>query len=61
MRTPTAMGLEPTLSGNRSEDEGLFVRQHEYWAQTLIAALDKDDGGDGGSTVRQVDRLRVAA
>jgi benzoate/toluate 1,2-dioxygenase alpha subunit len=57
----TAMGLEPTLSGNRSEDEGLFVRQHEYWAQTLIAALDKDDGGDGGSTVRQVDRLRVAA
>ena len=55
------MGLEPTLSGKRSEDEGLFVRQHEYWAQTLIAALDKDDGGDGGSTVRQVDRLRVAA
>jgi benzoate/toluate 1,2-dioxygenase alpha subunit len=56
-----AMGLEPTLSGSRSEDEGLFVRQHEYWAQTLIAALDKDGGGDGGSTVRQVDRLRVAA
>ena len=55
-----AMGLEPTLSGSRSEDEGLFVRQHAYWAQTLIAALDKD-GGDGGSIVRQVDRLRVAA
>ena len=35
-----AMGLEPLISGNRSEDEGLFVRQHEYWAQTLIAALD---------------------
>ena len=57
-----AMGLEPTLSGNRSEDEGLFVRQHEFWAQTLIAALDKGGGGDnGGSTARQVDRLRVAA
>lgn len=56
-----AMGLEPTLSGNRSEDEGLFVRQHEYWAQTLIAAIDRDGGGDGGSTIRQVDRLQVAA
>jgi len=56
-----AMGLEPTLSGNRSEDEGLFVRQHEFWAQTLIAALDKGGGDNGGSTVRQVDRLRVAA
>lgn len=39
-----AMGLEPLVSGNRSEDEGLFVRQHEYWAQTLIAALDKTNG-----------------
>jgi len=56
-----AMGLEPTLSGNRSEDEGLFVRQHEYWAQTLIAGLEKDGGGDGGSTIRQVDGLQVAA
>jgi benzoate/toluate 1,2-dioxygenase alpha subunit len=26
----TAMGLEPILSGERSEDEGLFVRQHEF-------------------------------
>ncbi|MGO4686641.1 Rieske 2Fe-2S domain-containing protein [Brevundimonas sp. 2YAF1] len=43
-----AMGLEPLISGNRSEDEGLFVRQHEYWAQTLIEALDRDGGGDGG-------------
>jgi benzoate/toluate 1,2-dioxygenase alpha subunit len=55
------MGLEPILSGDRSEDEGLFVRQHEYWAKTLISALDKDGGGDGGSAVRHVDRLRVAA
>lgn len=37
-----AMGLEPLISGDRSEDEGLFVRQHEYWAQTLIAALDAE-------------------
>jgi benzoate/toluate 1,2-dioxygenase alpha subunit len=37
-----ALGLKPMLSGERSEDEGLFVRQHEYWAHTLIAALDRD-------------------
>lgn len=39
-----ATGLEPLMSGDRSEDEGLFVRQNEYWAQTLIAALDRDGG-----------------
>ncbi|MBU2419202.1 MAG: Rieske 2Fe-2S domain-containing protein [Alphaproteobacteria bacterium] len=46
-----AMGLEPLISGNRSEDEGLFVRQHEYWAQTLIAAIDKGGDGDGGQAI----------
>jgi benzoate/toluate 1,2-dioxygenase alpha subunit len=56
----TAMGLEPLLSGNLSEDEGLFVRQHEYWAQTLIAAIDRDgDGGDGRAMPRPA--LGVAA
>jgi len=45
-----ALGITPILSGERSEDEGLFVRQHEYWAQTLIAALDRQDGdGDDGA------------
>lgn len=34
-----AVGLQPLLSGERSEDEGLFVRQHEYWAEALKAAL----------------------
>ena len=34
-----AIGLEPLLSGERSEDEGLFVRQHEFWAETLKAAV----------------------
>ncbi len=56
-----AMGIEPLLSGERSEDEGLFVRQHEYWAQSLIAAIDRDGGGNGGATLRPVDRLEVAA
>jgi len=56
-----AMGLEPTLSGSRSEDEGLFVRQHKYWMRTLIAAIDRDGGGGGGSMIPQVDRLEAAA
>ena len=55
-----AMGLEPLLSGNRSEDEGLFVRQHEYWAQTLIAALDAP-GGDDGAKAASKPVLGVAA
>jgi len=33
------MGMKPLLSGERSEDEGLFVCQHEYWARTMRAAL----------------------
>ncbi len=33
------LGLAPLLSGQRSEDEGLFVRQHDYWAKTLLAGL----------------------
>jgi benzoate/toluate 1,2-dioxygenase subunit alpha len=49
-----AMGLSPILSGARSEDEGLFVRQHSFWASTLIAALDK------GSDDHRLDRGRVA-
>ena len=34
-----AVGLKPLLSGERSEDEGLFVRQHEHWAGVLRAAI----------------------
>ena len=36
-----AMGMSPLLSSERSEDEGLFVRQHEYWAKVLLAAIDE--------------------
>ncbi|WP_150293800.1 Rieske 2Fe-2S domain-containing protein [Sphingobium estronivorans] len=38
-----AIGLKPLLSGDRSEDEGLFVRQHEYWAEALIAGIGQDE------------------
>lgn len=31
--------LAPALSGVRTEDEGLFVLQHQYWQQTMINAL----------------------
>jgi len=34
-----SQGLSPLLSSERSEDEGLFVRQHEFWAQALTTAL----------------------
>lgn len=56
-----AQGLEPLLSGSRSEDEGLFVRQHDYWAKALIAALDKHGGDNGGASERPIDRLKAAA
>lgn len=36
-----AMGMNPLLSSERSEDEGLFVRQHEYWAKVMLAAIDE--------------------
>jgi len=37
-----AMGLNPLLSSERSEDEGLFVRQHEYWARAMVAGMKRD-------------------
>lgn len=37
-----AMGMNPLLSSERSEDEGLFVRQHEYWAKAMLAGIDRD-------------------
>ena len=38
-----AMGINPKLSGIRTEDEGLFLMQHQYWAETLKEALDKEE------------------
>ncbi len=39
------MGLNPLLSGERSEDEGLFVCQHEHWAQVMRQALEAEKAG----------------
>ena len=38
------MGLMPLISGERSEDEGLFVCQHEYWVHVMRDALKKEQG-----------------
>jgi benzoate/toluate 1,2-dioxygenase alpha subunit len=39
-----SMGLKPRISGERSEDEGLFVCQHEYWVHVMRDALKKEQG-----------------
>jgi benzoate/toluate 1,2-dioxygenase alpha subunit len=40
-----AMGMTPLVSGGRSEDEGLFVCQHNYWAESMQKALAKEREG----------------
>ena len=39
------MGMKPLLSGERSEDEGLFVCQHNYWAQVMRQAVQQERAG----------------
>ncbi|MDG0024710.1 Rieske 2Fe-2S domain-containing protein [Trinickia sp. Y13] len=41
------MGLNPRISGERSEDEGLFVSQHEYWADVMREALRQEQAEAG--------------
>jgi benzoate/toluate 1,2-dioxygenase alpha subunit len=41
----TKMGLKPVISGERSEDEGLFVVQHEYWVNVMRDALKQEQAG----------------
>lgn len=36
------LGINPLLSGERSEDEGLFVCQHDYWLSAMKDALAKE-------------------
>ncbi|KAF1023886.1 MAG: 2-halobenzoate 1,2-dioxygenase large subunit [Paracidovorax wautersii] len=43
------MGLKPLLSGERSEDEGLFVRQHAYWAEVMRQALAREGDESSGA------------
>ena len=39
------MGMTPLLSGERSEDEGLFVCQHAYWAKQMREAVQQEREG----------------
>ncbi len=36
------MGIKPIVSGIKSEDEALFVTQHEFWKNTLIESIEKN-------------------
>lgn len=37
-----AMGMNPLLSGERSEDEGLYICQHQYWLDVMQAAVEQE-------------------
>jgi benzoate/toluate 1,2-dioxygenase alpha subunit len=37
-----SIGLQPLMSGLRTEDEGLFVVQHKYWQEALQRALSAE-------------------
>lgn len=37
-----SMGMKPLLSGERSEDEGLYICQHQYWLDVMKAGLEKE-------------------
>ncbi|MDQ0507117.1 benzoate 1,2-dioxygenase large subunit [Xanthobacter agilis] len=37
-----AIGLKPLLSGAKTEDEGLFMLQHQYWKDTLARAARRE-------------------
>ncbi len=39
-----ALGLNPILSGAKTEDEGLFVVQHQYWRDSMLRALQAEKG-----------------
>ena len=48
------MGLEPILSGPRTEDEGLFVKQHAYWAERLKQALSHEREAQAATASKEV-------
>lgn len=37
-----AMNIHPIISGIKSEDEGLFITQHEYWKDSLKEGIAKE-------------------
>ncbi|TWI45210.1 benzoate/toluate 1,2-dioxygenase alpha subunit [Pseudomonas duriflava] len=37
-----AMNMNPLLSGAKTEDEGLYVKQHQFWAQMMQRAIEQE-------------------
>lgn len=37
-----SIGMNPVLSGVKTEDEGLFVVQHKYWQQAIQRAIQTE-------------------
>jgi benzoate/toluate 1,2-dioxygenase alpha subunit len=46
-----ALGIEPIMSGARTEDEGLFVVQHRQWTERMAKAVDKERAALGNDTI----------
>ena len=36
------IGLKPLLSGIKTEDEGLYLAQHQYWLKTMKHAISAE-------------------
>ena len=41
------IGLKPELSCIKTEDEGLYIGQHEYWMQTMKKAFKAEQANGG--------------
>lgn len=46
------IGLKPAISGIKTEDEGLYLAQHQYWLKTMKQAIaaEKDFASSQGET-----------
>jgi len=42
-----SIGLNPELSGVKTEDEGLYIGQHEYWLQAMKKAFQAEQANGG--------------
>jgi benzoate/toluate 1,2-dioxygenase alpha subunit len=46
-----ALGIEPIMSGARTEDEGLFVVQHRQWTERMAQAVEKERAALGNDSI----------
>ena len=50
--TADLIGLKPEMSCIKTEDEGLYIGQHEYWLQTMKKAYEAERNGRGARRSR---------